>query len=207
MTANDRRQLETTALAYLRAQLGHRAPPELCFAGEFSVGGLEGEGVVTLFSLELPETGLDLAAGSQSADRRHYVAVGETQPNFFPAYGMDADGAFSFHLGTRFMLELELQLVGPELEPPGARDLMRAVVAEYGGGQAIEREELAALFRCEEGLFAVYRLTIGGQDVYCMGADCPPGFYAMTEYPPQVALRLHLGGLIRAEASRELSST
>ena len=99
-----------------------------------------------------------------------------------------------------------MQLVGADQEPPAARELMRAVVAQYGGDDPIEREELAALFQCEEGLFAVYRLTIGGQDVYCMGADCPPGFYAMAEHAPQVALRRHLGGLIRAEASRDPSS-
>ena len=101
------------------------------------------------------------------------------------------------------MLEMGLQLVDPSLEPPGARSLLRAALQTFGGGAEPEKEQLAALFRCEEGFFAVYRLTVAGQDVYCTGADCPPGFYSLTEHPPQVALRLHLGKLIRAEASRD----
>ncbi|MFQ5806671.1 MAG: hypothetical protein ACE5I3_09495, partial [Phycisphaerae bacterium] len=135
---------------------------------------------------------------------KHYVAVGETEPNFFPAYGLSPDDAYSFHVGTRFALEMGLQMVDASLEPPGARPLLRAAVRSYAAGAKLEKEELAALFRCEEGLFAVYRLTLDGQDVYCMGADCPPGFYRMTAQPPQVALRLHLGKLIRAEAARRM---
>ena len=67
---------------------------------------------------------------------------------------------------------------------------------------------MAALFQCEERLFAVYRLTLNGAETaYFMGGDCPPGFYRLTEHPPQVALRLHLGKLIRAEARAEKRAT
>ena len=206
MNPENSQQLEQAAWEYLRAELGGRAPQELRLEGAYAVSGLDGEGATALFSFDLLPGGDADGMGCHAADPRHYIAVGDTQPNYFPAYGLDANQAFSFHLGTRFMLELEMRLVEADREPAGARELLRGVVAQYGGDQPIEREELAVLFECDEGLFAVYRLTIGGQDVYCMGADCPPGFYAMTEHPPQVALRLHLGGLIRAEANRDSRS-
>jgi hypothetical protein len=195
-------QLEGLALGYLRGQLAARAPQTLRFEGEFDEQPLDGEGQTALFSFELPP-GTDVGSGAQpgAAEVKHYVAVGETGPNFFPAYGLDPDDAYSFHLGTRFVLEMGLQVVDASYEPPSARALLRAALVNYAAGATLEQEELAALFRCDEGLFAVYRLTLDGQDVYCMGADCPPGFYHMTEHPPQVALRLHLGKLIRAEAA------
>jgi hypothetical protein len=195
-------QLEGAALEYLKGQLAARAPQTLRFEGEFDEQPLEGEGPTALFSFEL-SPGADVSSGAQpgAAELKHYVAVGETEPNFFPAYGLDPDDAYSFHLGTRFVLEMGLQVVDATYEPPAARSLLHAALRNYAAGAKLEQEELAALFRCEEGLFAVYRLTLDGREVYCMGADCPPGFYHMTEHPPQVALRLHLGKLIRAEAA------
>jgi hypothetical protein len=50
---------------------------------------------------------------------------------------------------------------------------------------------------------AIYRLRVGGLEVYGCGADCPPGFYPLTPHPPQVVLRLHLGQVIRHEARAE----
>jgi hypothetical protein len=68
----------------------------------------------------------------------------------------------------------------------------------------IEQERLSRLFRCQDRVFAVYRVRLNGRDVHCFGADCPPGFSELTDHPPLVALRLHLGQLIQAEARREL---
>lgn len=196
-------RLEMSALGYLRGQLGTRAAVKLRFEQDFNERPLDGEGATALFSFELlAERGVGSGARSGPAEVKHYVAIGETEPNFFPAYGLSADDAYSFHVGTRFVLEMGLQVVDTTYEPPTARSLLHAAVRNYAAGAKLEKEELAALFRCEEGLFAVYRLTLDGQDVYCMGADCPPGFYRMTEHPPQVALRLHLGKLVRAEAAR-----
>jgi len=203
MDATRIRQPEQLALNYLQEQLGDRAPRQVRFEGEFDERPLDGEGATALFSFELlAERGVGSGARSGPAEVKHYVAIGETEPNFFPAYGLSADDAYSFHVGTRFVLEMGLQVVDTTYEPPTARSLLHAAVRNYAAGAKLEKEELAALFRCEEGLFAVYRLTLDGQDVYCMGADCPPGFYRMTEHPPQVALRLHLGKLVRAEAAR-----
>lgn len=200
MNPTEQAAAERQAREYLAQQLGSTAPEALRLEAEFDESPLEGEGRTSIWSFVLALPGACAAGGP--AVQRHYVAVGQTQPNYFPAWGLDADDAYSVHVGTRFMLEMGMQRVEPQLEPPGAREELHRFVQRYAGGARLERESLAALFRCDEAYFAVYRLTLAGQDVYCMGADCPPGFYSLTEHPPQVALRLHLGKLIRAEARR-----
>lgn len=199
MSEPDLRALEAEAIAYLRGHLGERTPEYLVLEGEYAETPLEGEGRTFVFSFDLaPGPGMS-AAACETYEPKHFVAVGETTPNFFPAYGFSADDAYSFHVGTRFMLEMELQKVSDELEPPDARPLLRTVLANVAPGAEARQEELAALFRCEEGYYAVYRLKLGEDEVYALGADCPPGFYKLTKYPPQTTLRLHLGKLIRAE--------
>lgn len=195
--ALDVASLAQAAREYLGQQLGVRAPADLTLAGLFDEQPLAGEGPVALFSFTLapPAPGV--------ADPRHYVAVGQTEPNYFPAYGLPPDDAYSLHIGTRFVLGLGVGVADPADEPPAARAAMRALVAACNPGVAIEREELAGLYRCAAQLFAVYRVTLRGQDVYCLGADCPPGFYTLPGHPPQVVLRLHLGKLIRREARLE----
>ena len=197
--------LEAAAVAYLRQQLGDRAPQELRLEGQFDERPLDGEGPTALFSFDLDPAADGGGANAATTKSRHYVAVGQTEPNFLPAYGLDPDDAYSLHIGTRFMLEMQVQVVDAAYEPPGAREAMEVFAQAYGGGGRPENAELATLFRCEETYFAVYRLTIGGEDVFCMGAGCPPGFYRMTQHPPQVALRVHLGKLIRAEKKREVA--
>jgi len=198
----NRDELRQAALAYLAEQIRDRAPAGLRLEAEVDERPLEGEGAAAVFSFELEPAAKAGSEPPSPVARKHYVVVGQTEPNYFPAYGLDADDAYSFHIGTRFVLEMGMQLVDASFEPPTARRLLHAALRQFAPGAALERESLAALFRCDEGLFAVYRLTLGGRDVYCMGADCPPGFYELTEHPPQVALRLHLGKLIRAEAAR-----
>lgn len=202
--ADERLQSERIALDYLRAELGPRAPSRLVFEGRFNESPLEGEGPATLFSFTLH----DVQSGcphSHTPPVPHYVCVGNTRPNYFPSYGLNADDAYSFHIGTRFMLELGVSRADNRDEPPDSLDRLRSVVARLVHGCDIRDARLAALFRVEGELHAVYRLRLGAEDVYFMGADCPPGFYRMTDSPPQAAYRLHLGKLIRAEA-RETDS-
>lgn len=197
MATLDVRAVEKAAVDYLLQHLGERGPRYLRLEQEFVESPLEGEGPTALFSFDL-EPGD--AAECAAVPRRHYVAAGATQPNFFPAYGMTPDDAYSLHVGTRFMLELGIQKIDDSFEPPGARAAMRKVVAQHAPGTPIADEQLAALFKCDDSYFAVYRVRIGDLERYFMGADCPHGFYDMTEHPPQAALRLHLGKLIRREA-------
>lgn len=193
-------RFEQAALDYLSGQLGERAPHTLRFEAVFDESPLEGEGWTELFSFNLPPATQATAGSPGAGDLRHFVAVGKTVANYFPSYGLNAEDAYSFHLGTRFMLTMEVQRVDPELEPPGARGAARAFVAAHAPQARVSEPQLAGLFRCEDEYYAVYRLEIDGQPVYFMGADCPPGLIRLTPYPPQVALRLHLGKLIRAEA-------
>lgn len=188
------------ALTYLREQLGPRAPDSVTPAGQYDESPLEGEGRTWLFSF-LTETGTRTTdAECDRAQRDHFVAVGETVPNYFPAFGLSSDDAYSFHIGTRFLLEMQLQKVGDELEPPDGRALLLKIIADGAPNAIVADLALAALFRCAEGYFAVYRLRIDGVAHYAMGGDCPPGFYQLVQYPPQTVLRLHLGKVIRAEA-------
>lgn len=187
----------SAALAYLRGVLGDRAPADAQPVAAFDERPLDGEGPVHLFEFPLTVGGGGVC---EAAAARHFVVVGETEPNYFPAYDLTPDEAYSFHVGTRFMLVMEIEKVDATLEPPGARERMRQFVAQYARGAALESEEVAGLFRCEEAYLAVYRLRLAGEDVYCMGGDGPPGFYRKTQYAPQMALRLHLGHAIRAEA-------
>ncbi|MBI5863124.1 MAG: hypothetical protein HZB38_01160 [Planctomycetes bacterium] len=190
--------LGSAALDYLRAELGPRAPSQAMFEAAFDESPLEGEGPACLFSFELiPSPG---AAACSETERRHFVVVGATTANYFPAYELSADDAYSFHIGTRFMLEMGVQRVDAPVEPPGARERLHAVLREVAAGARLSSPELAGLFRCEDDYFAVYRLSVNDESVYALGADCPPGFYRLTRYPPQTALRLHLGKLIREEA-------
>ncbi len=199
MAEPERQSRETTALAYLAEQLGHKAPSKLTLVSTFTEAPLDGEGAVSLFSFELtPELGA-AACGSPPPDGMHYVVAGETAANYFPTYGLDADDAYSLHIGTRFLLEMRIGRIDPDQESPAFRDAMRGALRDTVAGVEIQHESLAGLFRGDEQTYAVYRLTLKGEEVYFMGGDCPPGFYRLTQWPPQIALRLHLGKLIRAE--------
>jgi hypothetical protein len=200
MTQTGLAQLEQSAREYLAAQLGPRAPTELRFVGAFDETPLDGEGPTVLFEFTLPTGSPECGT---LAPRRHVVAVGETTPNYFPAYEFDAEDLYSFHVGTRFWLEMQVaRLDAATHEPPGAREAVTAFVAGFTPGRSPSKPELVALFRCEDQCYAVYQFELDGEPYYVMGGDCPPGFYALTAHPPQVALRLHLGKLIREEARR-----
>ena len=84
MSPDDRQQLENAASEYLRAELGSRAPQKLHFAGAFAVAGLDGEGITALFSFDVDDGDEAAGGGCSAAGPRHYVAVGQTQPNYFP---------------------------------------------------------------------------------------------------------------------------
>lgn len=183
--------LKREALDYLRAQLRDRAPAQLAFEAAFDEAPLEDEGRALVFSFVL--------RSRTDPQERHYVVVGRTTPNYFPAYDLDPDDAYSLHIGTRFMLELRVAQVDPSEEPPDARTKLRDAVRRAAGEAAAQSEALAGLYRVGDALYAVYRVRLAGEEVYVMGADCPAGFYRLAQWPPQVALRLHLGRLIRAE--------
>ncbi len=199
MTALDVREVERQALDYLAEQLREAAPRYLVLEGEYDERPLEGEAAAMVFSFELNVSGA--SEHCPGGPRRHYVVAGRTAPGYFPAYGWGPDEAYSVHIGTRFMLETRLHIVDAALEPPGARAGLLAALTQFGDGATADLVDLAALFRVDdEAYFAVYRLRVRERDYYAFGGDCAPGFYEMTDRPPQAVLRLHLGQLIRHEA-------
>lgn len=190
---------EAQARNYLQEQLRDRAPGSIHLKQVFEEGPLEGEGRVALFEFELapPPTG-----PCGAPDTQHYVFAGETEPNFYPSYGLSPEEAYSLHIGTRFILTVGIEKLDCSQEPPHFRAHMQQFVRGCNPTAAVANEECVLLFRCEDQQFAVWRLDINNTPVYFVGGDLPPGFYQMTEHPPQVALRLHIGGLIRAEEQK-----
>lgn len=191
-------QLQQQARTYLEEQLGARAPQWLRLAGTFDERPLDGEGVVGVFAFDLaPTPGAAEHAGDY--DPRHYVVAGETEPNYYPQAELSADEIYSVHLGTRFMLTLGAAGMPLEEEPADAREKLEQVVRGTAPDAVLGDVTLAALFRCGEQVFAVYRLRVNDEEVFMLGADCPPGFYRHTHLSPPVVLRLHLGQVIRQE--------
>ncbi|HKQ48188.1 MAG TPA: hypothetical protein VJZ71_08980 [Phycisphaerae bacterium] len=181
------------ALGYLRAQLREDAPGELGVARVFERSPLEGDGAVVVFEFRARR-------GAAESDQ-YYVVVGQTEPNYYPAYGLDADEAYSLHLGTRFMLVMGVaQCVAPE-----GIDVMaaaRVVVDRVAPSAPIEGLTVAACFDVEGQHHVVLRGRVAGQDVYIMAGEAPAGFSRRVELPPQVAYRLHVGAVLRVEAHR-----
>lgn len=192
---------EHAAREYLAAQLQRRAPQRLQFLAAFDEQPLEGEGAVGLFEFEIaPASAAGVCAAS---DTRHYVVVGQTEPNYSPSFGLEADDAYSLHIGTRFMLTVGVQRLEPKEEPPALRDDVLRFIQGCNPHVEVQSIECELLLRCEEQWFAVYRVRLGGTDVRVVGGDLPTGFYDLADRPPQVVLRLHLGKLIRVEAREE----
>lgn len=192
-------RLAADAARYLATQFGDQRAPALTLADVFDEQPLDKEGLTAIFRFELPASNAVVKAAG-GAQLPHYVAVGVTEPNYYPAYNLAPDDAYSLHIGTRFMLVMGVASVDLANEPDDAREQMRAFVAAAAPGARLGADELVALFACEDQRFAAYRVRVDDEPLYVFGADCPPGFYQTTYLPPAVVLRLHLGKLIRAEA-------
>ncbi|MGE3180617.1 MAG: hypothetical protein AB7N71_03240 [Phycisphaerae bacterium] len=203
MTASEKTEQDWRQIAqeFLNEQLNERAPTNLEFAEAFDEKPLNGEGSVAVLFFELQPPAH--ANPCHELDLRHFVVVGETKPNYLPAYGLKADDAYSLHIGTRFFLEVGIDRLDPSEEPDNLREKRSEFVRGCNPGAAVSNEECVLLFRCNDQLFAVYKMTIEQTPVYLVGGDLPPGFITQPDFAPQVALRLHLGRLIRAEARRE----
>lgn len=182
---------EQMALDYLNAVLREDAPASLTPVAAFDESPLEGEGKVTVFAFNARIGG--------NEDEPYYVVAGQTVANYYPQWGLDADQIYSLHLGTRFMLVVEVQQL-PTTELPA--DLERQVHEAVGGivpGAAVTEFQLVAAFQAEAQKHAVCRARIDGEDVYIMAADLPIGLYRETHLPPHVVYRWHLGSVIRME--------
>lgn len=180
------------ALAYLTGELREAAPKALSEATLFSGSPLEGEGAAVVF-------GFTADRGGRGAEA-HYVVVGKTDPNYYPAYGLDADEAYSLHLGTRFMLVMG---VAQAAEGAGgaydARGDVRAIADRVAPDKSLDDVRVAATFDVDGTFHAVLRCRLGGEELYVMGRDAPPGFSRRVDLSPQVVYRLHIGHILRNE--------
>ena len=186
------------ALEYLAAQLREHAPNSLGPPTLFPRSPLEGDGPCLVFPFTADRTG----HGSE----QHFVVVGQTEPNYYAAYGLDPDEAFSLHVGTRFMLVMQIaQTPGVSPAPQDydpARDA-RTIVDRIAPAAKLEDVSLAAAFDVNGQIHNVLAATLDGQRIYIIGRDAPPGFSPRTDLPPQVVYRLHLGEVLRAEPDPE----
>ncbi|NOT00798.1 MAG: hypothetical protein HOP29_09240 [Phycisphaerales bacterium] len=183
------------ALAYLKTQLGDAVPSELTFEGEFDERPLEREGAVAVFSFT--------AAIGGHAVERYWVVAGETEPNYYPHWGLSPDDAYNLHVGTRFMLVVGVSTVALDKLPPDALDRVTVFIGSAVPGAAVSGLAPAAAFQVEEQWHVVYRAKIGEEQAYVLGYDCPPGIYRDVNLPPHVVYRRHLGMLIRYEANQD----
>jgi hypothetical protein len=178
-------------LAYLAEQLGPASPTSLRPLAIFEDNPLEGEGPVAIFDFE----------PRRDAERleRSRLVVGRTAPNYYPAYDLDADEAFCLHLGTRFMLVLDVGLC-PVAASYDADADARRILDRIAPRAGLSDVEVAASFKVGDEVHTVLRCKIAGQDAYVFGADAPPGFSKRVHLPAPVAYRLHLGTVLQRES-------
>lgn len=198
-------ELRQQARDWLAERLGDRAPDALDPVVAFDERPLEGEGPAVIFAFRLARAVDDPERATSGPDVTQFVVVGQTEPNLYADYGLSPDQLYSLHIGTRFMLVLGIGVAENVVEASELRTQLDRFLYDTNPHVSAENITLAGCFRDAEGrVFSVHRVTLAGQDVYCVGGDLPPGFYELTDHPPQVALRLHLGQLIRTEARREV---
>ncbi|HOA74514.1 MAG TPA: hypothetical protein PL151_21735 [Phycisphaerae bacterium] len=182
---------EQMARDYLYAVLRENAPATITPVAAFDESPLAGEGKVTVFSFE--------ASLGGDPPEPYYVVAGQTVTNYYPQWGLDAEQIYSVHLGTRFMLVVEVRQVPlSELPPTLTTDLAEALAGVLPGEPVTDIEPVCA-FAAETQKHAVCRAKIADEDVYVMGADLPLGIYRETQLPPHVVYQWHLGNVIRME--------
>lgn len=186
---------EQMALDYLKAVLYEDAPHTITPVAVFDEKPLQDEGKVTVFAFNATLGG--------NPDEPFYVVAGQTVPNYYPQWGLDADQAYSLHLGTRFMLVVQVQHLALSELPPTLEEDLREELAGMFPGEVIGEIKPVAAFRADEHKHAICRARIGNEDLYVMGADLPVGVYREVQLPPHVVYRWHLGNIIRMERPEE----
>lgn len=134
-------------------------------------------------------------------ESRYFIAVGETVPNYYPAYDLDVQEAFDLHLGTRFMLVMEVgQADSSRLSAFDAVARAREIVDLVAPGEPIEALEVSSAFDVAGQLHTVLRCRLDGEEVFLFAGECAPGFSRRTDIPPNVVYRIHLGRILRGES-------
>jgi len=179
------------ALDYLAAVLQADAPQDLVPVAAFDEDPLEGEGKATVFAFN--------ASLGGNPEEPFYVVAGQTVANYYPQWGLDADQIYSVHLGTRFMLVVEVQQLPLKELPPTLEQDAREGLSGLVPGEPVSDLVPVAAWAAEDQKHAVCTARIGGEQVYVMAADLPIGVYREIHLPPHVVYRWHLGNVIRME--------
>ncbi len=179
-------------MAYLAERFPAGAPAGLTCPRFFDDAPLEGEGTVVIYRFTA-------SPGGQTCENYH-VVVGETEANYYPAYGLDAEDAYHLHLGTRFMLVMGVAQADARSEADyDAAAEARRIVDHVAPGEPIAEVEVATAFDVGGQFHAIVRCSIAAEPVYLFGGDCQPGFSRRRDLAPQVVYRLHLGRILRRE--------
>jgi hypothetical protein len=179
------------ALDYLRAELQHEAPTRLEPVARFDEAPLQDEGRITVFRFTARLAGPE--------EEPYYVLAGQTVANYYPDWGLTPDQLYSVHIGTRFMLVVEVRQLALEDLPTGIEAALGEELAGVLPGETIGDIGPVAAFRAEDQTHVVCATRIGDEDVYVMGGDLPIGIYRQVHLPPHVIYRWHLGEIIRME--------
>jgi hypothetical protein len=182
---------EDQARLYLDAQLGVGGYSGLVEIGHFDESPLEGEGAVSLFAFE--------AAPGGGPVGTYHVVAGETEPNYYPSWGLSAEETYNLHIGTRFMLVLEVAQVAEQDAPADLESQAVSTLMRVAPGEPIREFRVVRVFQVEDQRHAVARCRIGPEDVYLVLGDLPVGIHRRVDLAPQVVYRMHLGQVIRME--------
>lgn len=189
---------ERQALAFLRDQLGSDAPTVLTHVATFRETPLEQEGDTSVYRFRAS------VGGAEPAD--YWVLAGRTQPNYYPDWTLTPEQAYEMHLGTRFMLVMDVASVPLDAVSPDDFRSVEAFIATAVPTGTLTHLAAAAAFRVEDQRHVVFRGSINGETVYILGAEGPPGIYREVHLPPHVIFRRHLGCLIRREKPEDSST-
>jgi hypothetical protein len=182
------------ARSYLQQELKADAPEQLTWLARFDEGPLEGEGPVSVFTF--------IASIGGSAAESYFVVAGETHPNYYPAWDLAPDEVYNVHIGTRFMLVLEISQLDLKELPPSLENDITVVLQSVAPDQPVEEfHPVAGFILQSRQKHAVCRCHIGDEEVYVLGGDLPVGIYRQVDLPPHVVYRMHLGAIIRREMS------
>ncbi len=183
------------ALAFLRDQLGPCAPSRLEHALTVHEEPLEGEGPTSLFRFD--------AAPDGGSPQRFWAAAGVTEPNYYPDWGLSADEMYSVHVGTRFMLVMEVAQALAEQVPDAAFEWFTEFLRRVAPAARVSNERVLAAFVVEDQMHVVAEAYLDGESVIAVGYEAPPGIYRDAQLPPHVIFRRHMGIVVRREADAE----
>lgn len=182
---------EQKARAYLDAQFPGGTYEHLTPAAMFDESPLEGEGPATLFAF---------TARPGGEPEQFLVVAGGTQANYYPSWNLSSDEVYDLHIGTRFMLVMEIAQSPLEELSQDFADQATSIIGGALPGHGIEDVLPIAAFRLEEQTHAVVGARVSGQPIRAvLGGELPLGLSDRTDLPPHVLYRMHLGRVIRAE--------